>query len=387
MPEALYSPNAYARLPVVSHHTRFDQPYHPLRTYEVRTGDHQLLSLLTATGLDPDLLLRDGELVLRRVGENGYLEEGAVLFSPDRRLMTTHTNQIHRRGGAIQFPDKSRFPKNECWTLMLNPSITHIRSTYQRRVVEPAQTAITRADRQCSVCLDDLSGDLATCPNQHQVHRQCYEGLNPHRRACPECRTQYSPEEQTRLAVRPDRTLLHKRLIYLNETRPNADRRFVALLKGISTNGETATYALLDTLDCWVRRPRTDYLLDCGDDGTPFFNGFDRPAWRDFLTYYLSAENRDRLVKRDLTPTSYNANYGEAEFLADLLRSHPTDAQEVLARVRTETEKTALRRECWVKHRLTDATPTLLRSLSRFIERPQEHTHRRLLLDEVVLEA
>jgi len=51
MPEALYSPNAYARLPVVSHHTRFDEPYHPLRTYQVSSGDHQLLSLLGQTTL------------------------------------------------------------------------------------------------------------------------------------------------------------------------------------------------------------------------------------------------------------------------------------------------------------------------------------------------
>jgi len=388
--EALYSPNAYARLPLISYYNRNDEPLFSLAGYTPRPDDHHLLSLLSSAGVQPDLLLRDCELVLRQEGHGRrHIDDGALLFSPDRKQLTTHTNQIQRRGGAILFPSGQRFPRSECWTLTLNQNITCIRTTYQTRRGPLPDTTITRPDRQCSVCLEDLTGDLATCPNDHQIHHACYDLLGSAasltRRACPECRTAYSPAEQERLAANPDRVALHRRLVYPAVSRRDADLRFVGLLRRVLNHYELPILATLDTLDYWVRTPRADYLLDCDEEGTPFYNGTDRPAWRDFLTYYLSAENRERLKKRELNPMSHNANYGEAEFFADLLRQYPLTAQEILAEVRTDAERTALRRECWVQHRLTDALTKINALLNRFIATPDGH-YTRVQPEERVVE-
>jgi hypothetical protein len=365
----LYSPNAYSGLAVVPYHERSTEIFHPLHSLVLRDTDHHLLPVLAGECKNTDLLLKDAHLSLRQIGHHGHLNEGSIVFSPDRKKMTTHTHQIHRRGRAILFPDGARFPLAECWTLTLQQNITHLRKTYQRLAVPATATGITRPDRQCSVCLEDLNGNLATCPNQHQVHQACYNGLSAVRRACPECRTQYSPDEVNRLTDTPDRLLLHTRLVYPNETRPNADRRFCGLLKRVYSGCSQNTFAFLDTMDYWVRQPKTDYLLD-ESNGEPFYNGFERPAWRQLITYFLSQENRDRLKTRALTPNAYNATYGEPEFFADLLRLHPTNATETLEAVRSEEERLALRRACWVQYRLSDPTIETHNILRRYMDKP-----------------
>ena len=364
-PSPLFTPNAFTNLGVVPYHARGTDPLYPARQLVLRPTDHPLLPILVASCDSRDLMLMDADLCFRQAGHHYYLREGAVLFSPDRTKMTSHTTQIHRRGRAVLFPDGSRYPLGECWTAVLNQRITTIRRTLES-VASPVATAITRPDSPCSICLEDLNGDLATCPNNHQIHRACFNGLATQRRSCPECRASYAESQATPNGVRP----LHTRIVYPNETRENADLRFTGLLRRLCPSSLTHNHAFLDTLDFWVRKPRTDYLLDCDEAGTPFFGGFDRPAWTAVATYYTSQENRDRLKTRDLSPSTYNANYGEPEFLADLLRAYPSTATEVLAGVRTEAERVALRRECWVQYRLADPLPALRDTLTKYIERP-----------------
>jgi hypothetical protein len=389
MPTAVFTPNISSRL-TAERYASSDNAYYALATYNLPENAHSTLFLMRDAGKNEDLTRKDSDLSLCRVGHHGvYLRENDPLYSPDLTKMTTHTDQIRRRGRAVLFSCGSRFPRDECWTLCLTPRISNLRTTYRRVPdAQPITTSITRDGNPCSVCLDELDGRLATCPNGHQIHRQCYTGLDHHRRRCPECRAGYSLDEINALAELPDRTLLHKRLIYPNHTRRDADLRFVGLCRRFYGGGANLSLiAYLDSLDYYLRTPRPDYLLNADEQGVPFFDGFDRPAWVAFHDYYRSRENLDRLKERDLTPNTYNATYDEVSFFADLLTAYPADARERLARAITEQEKASLRRDVWVEHRLlTYPTHQSFATLiTGFINRPASYSCVRLTCDEVVI--
>jgi hypothetical protein len=356
----LFTPSATQGIKYALTYSHYQHPHLPLTHND---NDHHLLRLLTCATSGEELLRRDADLCIQRT-DNVYLEEGAVLFSPNRNLMTTHTNQIRRRGNAVLFPNGDRHPRGDCFTLTLLGKVITLRKTY-RKPQELPPTERTRED-PCCVCLEDLTGNLITCPNRHQIHDRCFQQLDPYRRRCPQCRVEYPPAERNR----NERVLISTELIYPNETRRNADLRFVGLLRKLhhqydtTHSGHFDLLAYLDTLDLWIRTPRNDYLLDCLPDGTPYFNGTDRPAWREFLTYLTSQENKERLSQRRLTPNSHYDRYDEQRFLADLIASHGVEATQVLAQAHDQDRKDALRRKTYLTHRFTDQSlPLLIRPL------------------------
>ena len=138
-----------------------------------------------------NLLSLNDRIIIETGGEpafvkGDYLEMGVAVISSDFREMMS-APEIRRRNDELVFPSGRREPRSECWSLaaVVCPNNEEIKY----RVNEPETSEISR-DLVCSVCLEDLSGALVSCCNQHQIHFGCYQRIVSSGRTvcCPTCR-------------------------------------------------------------------------------------------------------------------------------------------------------------------------------------------------------
>ena len=310
------------------------RPLRQMDTYALRRDTNPMLWMLKS--IDQSEYYKNGFcLGLKRCSStpNYDLHFGDIVFSPDLRLAIVNEG-ANRQHGKIRFTSKERFDAIDCWML--------VKSKLRREIViisrlRPlvATPPTERADPECPICKSEMAGDtLFTCSNGHQTHLTCMNNwthnqtINLH---CPICR-----------CVIPRGGDIGKDYIETQFRLPAGTQRCADLLalsvfKKMFEKGATLLgVALGDTLFRYKTDHHiTDWIPNSAED--PTMIGVIKniscpdPYWRDFITFFRSAENIDYLYRVD---PSRIKDYREEDFLRDLNAVEPV---EVAMRLLTET--------------------------------------------------
>ena len=138
-------------------------------------------------------------------GVSQYANSSKV-FTPDLKYFTrlcssrVVENKIKFNYGSEQVV----FPRSECW----EHCVKRIKSSViiERRTAN-AQTLpfeiLREGDTKCPICLDDLSGNVVHCSNNHQIDLACFEllPLQGGVKKCPTCRSPYSNQMLERVQL------------------------------------------------------------------------------------------------------------------------------------------------------------------------------------------
>lgn len=230
-----------------------------------------------------------------------------------------------RQHGKIRFSSTEKFDAIDCWVLTKTKLRRQIVIVSRLRSLV-ATPPTERADPDCPICKSEMAGStLFTCPNGHQTHLTCWNHWTENHTTklnCVICR-----------AVIPRGGDIGKDYIDTQFRLPASSHRVADLLalsifKQMFEVGQTLLgVALGDTLFRYKTDHHiTDWIPNSVDD--PTFIGVIRniscpdPYWRDFITFFRSAENIDYLYKVD--PIRIR-DYREADFLRDLNAVEPVD--------------------------------------------------------------
>jgi hypothetical protein len=234
-----------------------------------------------------------------------YLENGVVVISGDFSEMMS-VPDIRRRNDELVFPSGKRWPRLECWSLssVVCPNNEEIKY----RINEPETSEITR-DLLCPVCLEDLSGALVSCCNQHQIHFGCYEGVVRSGRTvcCPTCRGRMLTPITNRTEV--SKTFGFYTIGSLNSRREHWARSwvFLAWLRDLEEKGNISTIEerfLLHSLHHFYflkyQGQYTDRLVTW--DGKPILSlseteNDEENLFSDFAKWYASDEHFEHIKK------------------------------------------------------------------------------------------
>jgi hypothetical protein len=120
-----------------------------------------------------------------------------LAFTPDLKyyvqVCSTRVtgNKIKFRHGA----NEVKFERSQCWEYCVKRQIIEVIIIRTRENPENIPFELLRADDpKCPICLDDLSGNVLNCPNNHQVCFHCFQ-LLPRQGGvckCPTCRSNYT---------------------------------------------------------------------------------------------------------------------------------------------------------------------------------------------------
>ena len=127
-----------------------------------------------------------------------------LAFTPDLKHYTqvcssrVVDNKIKFMHGA----NEVKFSRYECWEYCVKRQAVDAVIIRTRDSPENIPFELLRAtDTKCPICLDDLSGNVLNCPNNHQVCFPCFQ-LLPRQGGvfkCPTCRSHYHADTYTKL--------------------------------------------------------------------------------------------------------------------------------------------------------------------------------------------
>lgn len=292
------------------------------------------------------------EIVIQSGGEpafikgGGYIPEGSIIISEDFREMMSFPD-VRRRNDEIVFPTGKRWKRDDCWTLTSVIFANKIITKYRIKTLLPAQ--ITR-DTICAVCLEDLSGSLVACINDHQIHRYCYEGIVSSGRTvcCPTCRAMVmKPEDKEIVST----TLWFNSARCGNSTQEHRARSwsFLSWLRHLENIGRIYSIEekfMLHSLHHYYfhkyEGTATSRLTNW--DGSPVIeideeNPDGENAFSDFIDWYCSDEHFKHIMKTEHPFNETPIDNGEmirilkslydAEATLNIMASMPSHADEV----------------------------------------------------------
>jgi len=141
-------------------------------------------------------------------GVNVFAPSGNLIINAD---LNSYTRLCESRvdGNKIKFGyGKKQTIENreDCWEFAIKLMSIKIVTEVHRATPVAFPMTLLRDETKCPVCLDDLSGNVVGCQNNHQVCLPCYNLLAPascgcNYKRCPVCRDLYTNEEEEKVAL------------------------------------------------------------------------------------------------------------------------------------------------------------------------------------------
>jgi hypothetical protein len=347
-PESIPMPYAYAITLAAAHMPEYDTAYHPERFRRLSQASHWLpafhspmLSLIS--NLDQTPYLAAGyELGLMPCYSNpNEMPSGCLFFNPT--LTECVVNDGARRQGCLIRLGGVKHDASDCFVLGKTQIRIGVVRVSQKLASLPPPN---RAENECPICRDDMAAaPRFTCPNGHQTHQTCWDEwkVSPpirDKHLCVICRC-----DTTQVPKKHLRTEFHMP----TTSHRNADLLALSVFKfalGLGAGSLLGT-AVGDTLF----RFKTEHHLTewrAGSEDEPVKRGviistrIQHPYWRDFLTFFRSAENIDYLLSLNVKVLDFQ--YGEGQFLADLNANNPVEeAMRMLTEAVREDKRDALK--------------------------------------------
>lgn len=192
-------------------------------------------AIKTLLNLGHMMMIEEGGEPAFIMGGIHYIPEGTIIISKDFKEVMTFPD-VRRRNHEVQFPSGARWSRSHCWSLVVILLENKILNRY--RIIRHSPSPITR-ETICSICLEDLSGVLVSCENQHQLHSDCYKEFISTGRSqivCPTCRAPLIKPIEKKLI---SSTLWFRQNQYLNSTSQHHSRSwaFLGWLRNLMSSG------------------------------------------------------------------------------------------------------------------------------------------------------
>lgn len=364
-----------------------------------------MIKALAQMGCEP-FLLHYGGVPGLRLGL--AYEHAGIVFSGDMK-QGMNLNDVRRRGDSLVFGDGSRWKREECWILAVKKTKPELVRAFNTTGALPVTPVLRPDEKTCPICLNDLSGVLMSCSNQHQVCCSCY-GLMSDRVRCPMCRVAYTAEQKAIYDGRDGvRTLVSEEVHYYHNGGNSrlmaygADCLFLNHLTQTNHGGGGGALGsvrtmLLDALVSWYGDATLnkelgfyDGMLTRQAQHSPYSRSYhawegahDSPsAWDGFVVWVRTPEAMARVRARDF----YMGAYREPDFLADLQREYGAQALTTLQeQSETPAMREGLRRVLFWKYRVVGDRDdvAIVRVLEEVVERSKnENVTRRDIMIEI----
>ena len=286
--------------------------------------------------------------------------DGDIIVSNDMRHIISETSKTRVK---YRFENSSyTLPQHDCWLLTYKDLQTQVFRKFKHQRPNHTDDLLHRDNKECPCCLEDLTGLLFECENQHQIDYKCFHNLNHNSytpRKCPVCRVPYKIDQIQKYDAHKDQKITQEHYAQFSGSVVDAELKFCGFLKSINEgSGKMITSLTLAGLHHYLDTSHLPLLVD----NKFSLDLLDNESWRNFESYLNSTQYRETLFAIPNLDAPYD--YNENMFLIDLNAEYGVEALPKLTEAsKSHQDKKTLRFQMYFIHRFLARNPDTTKKL------------------------